>query len=164
MPAFGRDQMLPRADVENVVSLCADALRSCRRQRRCRQTKMKAGKAVFAANCASCHGEDAQGQHGDRRAKPDRQVLDLWRRRADDLHHGLERPAGPHADLGRPPVAGRSQDPRALRRRSEKREANERETLPFASTARTQGSGLAVRAAWRFCCWSSPTRISSMWR
>jgi cytochrome c oxidase cbb3-type subunit 3 len=55
MPAFGRDQLLSRAEVEAVVAYvrglsappgtAGDA----------------SGKAIFAANCAVCHGADAHG-------------------------------------------------------------------------------------------------------
>jgi cytochrome c oxidase cbb3-type subunit 3 len=58
MPAFGRDQMLPRADIENVVAyvrslsgLGKDASAA----------SITAGKAVFAANCVACHGDAGQG-------------------------------------------------------------------------------------------------------
>lgn len=60
MPAFGRDQILPRADIENVVSyvrsLSSDAAPNAEQA-----AKIKAGKEIFAANCASCHGDDARG-------------------------------------------------------------------------------------------------------
>jgi len=60
MPAFGRDQILPRADIENVVSyvrsLSGDAAPNAEQA-----DKIKAGKEIFAANCASCHGDDARG-------------------------------------------------------------------------------------------------------
>lgn len=53
MPAFGRDQMLTRAEILSVLahvrSLSGAAAGS------------KAGSALFAANCAACHGEDAHG-------------------------------------------------------------------------------------------------------
>jgi cytochrome c oxidase cbb3-type subunit 3 len=60
MPAFGRDQILPRADIENVVSyvrsLSGNAAPNAEQA-----DKIKAGKEIFAANCASCHGDDARG-------------------------------------------------------------------------------------------------------
>src|SRR5262249_14760957 len=40
--------------------------------------------------------------------------LDAQRRREHALHDDMGRPAGPDAELGEPPVAGRSQDPGAL--------------------------------------------------
>ena len=56
MMPFGRDQILPRADIDNVVayvrSLSAPAATG----------NVEAGKAVYAANCASCHGDDGNGK------------------------------------------------------------------------------------------------------
>jgi cytochrome c oxidase cbb3-type subunit 3 len=58
MVAFGRDGMLSRSDVENIVAyvrtLSTPAIESTVEQ-------IEAGKAVFAENCASCHGEVGQG-------------------------------------------------------------------------------------------------------
>lgn len=59
MPAFGHDQMLPRADIEKVVpyvlSLSGNAPAGTS------ATTLAAGKAVFAANCVACHGDAGQG-------------------------------------------------------------------------------------------------------
>lgn len=59
MPAFGRDGMLSRKDIENVAAyvrtlsgLPAD---------NAPPDMLAAGKALFAANCAACHGEDGKG-------------------------------------------------------------------------------------------------------
>lgn len=53
MPAFGRDQLLARADILAVIahvrSLSGTGPGS------------PAGSELFAANCAACHGEDAKG-------------------------------------------------------------------------------------------------------
>lgn len=55
MPAFGRDQLLTRAEILSVVahvrSLSGAGAGS----------GSKAGQGLFAANCAACHGEDAHG-------------------------------------------------------------------------------------------------------
>jgi cytochrome c oxidase cbb3-type subunit 3 len=60
MPAFGRDQILPPADIENVVSYVR-TLSNPAASKDVPAEKIKAGQAVFAANCASCHGDDARG-------------------------------------------------------------------------------------------------------
>jgi len=58
MPAFGRDNMLPRADIDKIVAylqtLSGSLISSSDEQ--------MAGKALFAANCSSCHGDDAKGK------------------------------------------------------------------------------------------------------
>lgn len=60
MPAFGRDQVLPRADIENVVAYVR-TLSDAAASKEVPAEKIKAGQAVFAANCVSCHGDDARG-------------------------------------------------------------------------------------------------------
>jgi len=57
MPAFGRDGMLPRADIENVVAY----VRSLSNPGDAPPDRIAAGKKVFADNCVACHGESAQG-------------------------------------------------------------------------------------------------------
>jgi cytochrome c oxidase cbb3-type subunit 3 len=58
MPAFGRDGVLPRGDIENVVAF----VRSLSQPAGVPADKAAAGKTVFAANCAACHGDDAKGK------------------------------------------------------------------------------------------------------
>lgn len=57
MPAFGRDQMLPRGDIEKIIAY----VRSLSNQPDVRPDDVAAGKELFAANCASCHGETGEG-------------------------------------------------------------------------------------------------------
>ncbi len=57
MPAFGRDGMLPREDIAAVIDHVL-ALSSGRAD------PESAGAAIFADNCASCHGEDGRGGLG----------------------------------------------------------------------------------------------------
>ncbi len=59
MLAFGRDGMLPRGDIENVVAY----VKSLSEPAATGQTaeKAAAGKAVFETNCASCHGDRGEG-------------------------------------------------------------------------------------------------------
>jgi cytochrome c oxidase cbb3-type subunit 3 len=59
MLAFGKDQILPRRDVEDVVtyvqSLSEPSLAAA-------PERVAAGKEVFLANCATCHGDDGRGK------------------------------------------------------------------------------------------------------
>jgi cytochrome c oxidase cbb3-type subunit 3 len=57
MLAFGREGVIPREDIENVVAY----VRSLSNQADVPAEKVTAGKEVFAANCASCHGENGAG-------------------------------------------------------------------------------------------------------
>ena len=56
MPAFGRDGILKRADIEAV----ADYVRSLAGLPVDPKADLAAGKKVFADSCAACHGETAR--------------------------------------------------------------------------------------------------------
>jgi len=58
MPAFGRDGILKRADVDNV----ADYVRSLAGLPVGANANLAAGKKVFADNCAVCHGDAGKGK------------------------------------------------------------------------------------------------------
>ena len=57
MPAFGRDGILKRADIENV----ADYVRSLAGLPVDPKADLAAGKKVFADSCVTCHGADGKG-------------------------------------------------------------------------------------------------------
>jgi cytochrome c oxidase cbb3-type subunit 3 len=57
MLAFGKEGMLPRGDIENVVAY----VRSLSSKPDAPMEQLAAGQEVFAKNCASCHGEKATG-------------------------------------------------------------------------------------------------------
>lgn len=59
MPAFGRDGMLNRIEIDAV----ADYVRSLSGLPIDAKTDLALGAKVFAANCAVCHGPDAKGKH-----------------------------------------------------------------------------------------------------
>jgi cytochrome c oxidase cbb3-type subunit 3 len=65
MPAFGRDGMLKRDEMENVVAYVMSLSRSgtgkAPADKAAGSAKIAAGKAVFDANCAACHGPEAKG-------------------------------------------------------------------------------------------------------
>jgi cytochrome c oxidase cbb3-type subunit 3 len=61
MTAFGRDGVLKEREVDDVV----DYVRSLSDPKVARDTpvpRLDAGKAVFAANCAACHGDEGKGK------------------------------------------------------------------------------------------------------
>lgn len=63
MPAFGRDGMLKREEMESVVAYVMSLSRtgSAPAPDKSQASKIEAGKAVFATNCVACHGADAKG-------------------------------------------------------------------------------------------------------
>jgi len=60
MLAFGREQMLPRADIDAVVTY-VETLSQPGLRATADAAQLAAGGEIFAANCAACHGENAKG-------------------------------------------------------------------------------------------------------
>lgn len=58
MPAFGRDGILKRPDIENVT----DYVRSLSGLEPGKAANLADGKRVFAETCAACHGPDGRGK------------------------------------------------------------------------------------------------------
>ena len=60
MMAFGRDQLLKKDEIDSVVNYVR-SLSDPAVAKEVPAAKIEAGKAVFAANCVSCHGDNAKG-------------------------------------------------------------------------------------------------------
>lgn len=58
MLAFGRDGLLTKADIKNVVAYVRSLSHAADKGS---AAEIAAGRAVFAANCAACHGENGKG-------------------------------------------------------------------------------------------------------
>jgi cytochrome c oxidase cbb3-type subunit 3 len=61
MPAFGHDQIIKPAEVDKVVAFMR-SLSDPSTAKSAKPGDVEAGKEIFAANCAACHGEDAKGK------------------------------------------------------------------------------------------------------
>jgi len=61
MLAFGRDRILKPDEVDNVVDY-VQSLSDPNISKQIPAAKVEAGRAIFAANCASCHGDDGKGK------------------------------------------------------------------------------------------------------
>jgi cytochrome c oxidase cbb3-type subunit 3 len=61
MPAFGRDKILPRADIEKVARY-VQALSDPAARQKLSDEEFEAGRKIFASGCAACHSDDAKGK------------------------------------------------------------------------------------------------------
>lgn len=61
MMAFGRDGMLDREQIGNVVAYVRSLSGALPAEGNAE--RIEAGKEVFAANCVACHGDEAKGSH-----------------------------------------------------------------------------------------------------
>ena len=94
----------PAADIENVVAYVRSL--STRQESKRQAAEVDAGKAVFAANCVACHGEEGRAtpNWGGRTSLTNSGSMAAT---PGDPDHALGRATRPHADLGgpgRPPV------------------------------------------------------------
>ena len=60
MMAFGRDGLLKKGELDDVVAYVR-SLSDPAVAKDVPAAKIEAGKAVFAANCVTCHGDNAKG-------------------------------------------------------------------------------------------------------
>jgi len=61
MPAFGKDKILSRADIDKVVDYVR-TLSDSAASKEISVDQIQAGKKLFVTNCASCHGDDGRGK------------------------------------------------------------------------------------------------------
>jgi cytochrome c oxidase cbb3-type subunit 3 len=61
MPAFGRDKILSRKEIENVTAYL-QSFSNPAVQRKAIAEQIEAGRKVFAASCAACHSDNAKGK------------------------------------------------------------------------------------------------------
>lgn len=61
MLAFGRDAMLDRTQIQNVVAYVRSLSGALPAEGNAE--RIEAGREVFAENCVACHGDDAKGSH-----------------------------------------------------------------------------------------------------
>ncbi len=97
MPRYGIDKLLDDKQIsdaaEYVLSLSGRAGD---------QAAVARGQAIFAEQCASCHGTGRQGQAGAGRSQPDRRHLALRRQPAGDRGKHQDRARRHDARLDRP--------------------------------------------------------------
>jgi len=61
MPAFGKDKILPRADIDKIVDYVR-TLSNPAASKEISGDQIQAGQKLFVTNCGSCHGDDGRGK------------------------------------------------------------------------------------------------------
>ena len=97
MPAFGRDELLERPDINDV----AWYVRKISGQEFDEEAATR-GEAIFADNCSACHGEQGEGMAELGAPQPVGCDLALWRHPCRHRRPGHKPPPGRDAGLGRP--------------------------------------------------------------
>ena len=72
MPAFGRDELLERGEIDQVVNYVMSLSGTPQDA-----SQVEAGAVIFADNCAACHAEDATGDR-DQGAPNLKDAIWLW--------------------------------------------------------------------------------------